>query len=105
VAHTLAPHLGFGDLDAAFVADDAAVLHSLVLAAETLPVGHRAENLGAEEAVPFGFEGAVVDGLRLDDLTMRPGADFLRARQTQPDGVEVVEGFRFFEEAANFAQA
>ncbi|MBP1607754.1 MAG: hypothetical protein H6Q08_3128, partial [Acidobacteria bacterium] len=44
VAHPLAAHLGLRDLDAALVADDAAVLHALELAAEALPVGHRAED-------------------------------------------------------------
>ena len=44
VAHALAAHLGLGDLDAALVADDAAVLHALVLAAEALPVRDRPED-------------------------------------------------------------
>src|SRR3546814_1349028 len=36
VAHALAAHLGQGDLDAALFADNAAVLHALVLAAQAL---------------------------------------------------------------------
>jgi hypothetical protein len=92
VAHALAPHLGLGDLDATLVAHDAAVLHALVLAAQALPVRDRAEDLGAEQTVTLGFERAVVDGLRLDDLAVRPRPDLLGARQPQPDGVEVVEG-------------
>jgi hypothetical protein len=49
VAHALAAHLGLDDLDAALLADDAAVLHALVLAAVALVVLHRAEDLGAEQ--------------------------------------------------------
>src|SRR6185436_9718613 len=71
VAHALAAHARAGHLDAALVADDAAVLHALVLAAQALPVGDRPEDLGAEEPVALGLEGAVVDGLGLGDLTKR----------------------------------
>ena len=78
VAQALTADLGDGDFDAALVADDAAVLHALVLAAEALPVGDRAKDAGAEESVALRLEGAVVDGFRLGDLAMRPAADFLR---------------------------
>src|SRR5205085_2959275 len=60
VPETLAAHFGLRDLDAAFVADHAAVLHALVLAAEALPVGDRPEDLRAEQAVSFRLERAVV---------------------------------------------
>ena len=62
------------DLDAAVVADDAAVLHALVLAAVALPVGDRAEDLLAEQAVLLRLERAVVDGLRLGHLAVRPAS-------------------------------
>jgi hypothetical protein len=74
VADALAPHLGLDDLDAALLADDAAVLHALVLAAVALVVLHRAKDLGAEEAVTLRLEGAVVDRLGLLDLAVRPGS-------------------------------
>ena len=70
VRHALAANLVESDLDAAFVADDAAVLHPLVLAAQALPVAYRAEDTGAEQAVPLRLEGAVIDGLRLLDLAV-----------------------------------
>src|SRR5262249_62055815 len=89
VTHPLAAHLGLRHLDAALVADHPAVLHALVLAAQALPVGDRPEDLGAEETVPLRLEGPVVDRLRLGDLAVRPGPDLLRARETDPDGVEV----------------
>ena len=89
VAHALAAHLAHRHFDAALVADHAAVLHALVLAAQALPVGDRAKDAGAEQAVALRLEGAVVDGFRLGDLAMRPAADLLRRGQHDADGVEV----------------
>ena len=79
----LAAHLGLDDLDAALLADDAAVLHALVLAAVALVVLHRAEDLGAEEPVALRLEGPVVDRLGLLDLAVRPLADLLRATRAR----------------------
>ena len=89
VAHALAAHLGQRDLDAAFFADHAAVLEALVFAAQTFVVLHRTENLGAEQAVALGLEGTIVDRFRLLHFAVRPGADFLRRRQANLDGVEL----------------
>ena len=91
VAHALAAHLGLGHLDAALLADDAAVLQALVLAAQALVVLHRPEDLGAEQAVPLRLEGAVIDGLRLLHLAVRPGADHVRRREPDLDRVEVLD--------------
>ena len=85
----LAPDLRLRDFDAALVADHAAVLHALVLAAEALPVGDRAEDLRAEQSVALRLERAVVDRLRLGHLAVRPGEDLLGRRQRDADGVEV----------------
>ncbi len=89
VPQPLAADLRLRDLDAALVADDAAVLHPLVLAAQTFPVGDRPEDLRAEQAVPFRLERPVVDGLRLGDLSVGPGEDFLGRREADADRVEV----------------
>ena len=78
VAHALAAHLGLGDLDAALLADHAAMLEALVLAAQALVVLHRPEDLGAEQAVALRLEGAVVDGLRLLHFAVGPRPDHLR---------------------------
>ena len=72
VAHPLAAHLGAGHLDAAALADDALEADALVLAAVALPVPGGTEDLLAEEAVLLRLERAVVDGLRLLDLAVRP---------------------------------
>ena len=88
MAHALAADLRDGHLDAALLADDALVLHALVLAAQALVVLDRAEDARAEQAVTLGLERAVVDGLRLLDLAERPAADLLGARNADPDLVE-----------------
>ncbi len=90
VAHALAAHLGLRDLDAALLADHAAVLEALVLAAKALVVLHGPEDLGAEQAVPLRLEGAVVDRLGLLHLAERPGADHLRGSERDADRVEVL---------------
>ena len=88
MAHALAPHARQRHLDAALLADDALVLHALVLAAQALVVLDRPEDARAEQAVALGLEGAVVDGLRLLDLAVGPGQNLLRARDRDPDLVE-----------------
>ena len=77
VPHALAPYLGASHLDAAAVAGDALVSDLLVLAAVAFPVLGRSENALAEEAVLFGTQCAVVDGLRLGYLTVGPDSDLV----------------------------
>src|SRR6195256_1707193 len=88
MAHALAPHARQRDLDRAFLADDALVLHALVLAAQALVVLDRPKDARAEQAIALGLERAVVDGLRLLDLAVRPGQNLFRARNRNPDLVE-----------------
>src|ERR1700745_2318499 len=88
VAHTFAPHARERDLDRALLADDALVLHPLVLAAQALVILDRPEDAGAEQAVALGLEGAVVDGLRLLDLAVRPRENLFRARDRNRNLVE-----------------
>ena len=90
MAHALAPDLGERHLDAALLADDALVLHALVLAAQALVVLHRAEDARAEQPVALRLEGAVVDRLGLLDLPIRPGQNLLRARNADADLVEIL---------------
>src|SRR3569623_2645546 len=79
VAHALAAHAAQRDLDAALLADDALELHARVLAAKALVVLHGPEDARAEKAVTLGLERAVVDGLGLLDLAVRPAQDLFRA--------------------------
>ena len=95
VAHAPAAFLGPGDLDSAFLAHDPAVLQPLVLAAQAFVILDRAEDACAAQAVALRPERPVVDGLRLLDFSVGPGADRLRGGQADPDRVEVgrvVEG-------------
>ena len=98
----LPAHLGLNDLDAALFADHSAVLHPLVLAAVTLVVLDRSEDLGAEQAVPLGFEGPVIDGFRLLDLAVRPFPDFFRRSQGDFHLVEADGTFRLGKKVEQF---
>jgi len=89
VTHALAPNFGERHFDAALLADHAAVLEPLVLAAQALVVLHRPEDLGAEEAVTLRLEGPVVDRLRLLHLAVRPRADLLGRSEPGLDRVEL----------------
>src|SRR5882762_5330797 len=97
VTQSLTAHFGERNLHTAFVADHAAVLHALVLAAQALPVGDWAENAGAEQAVPLWLEGPVVDGLRFGHFPVRPAADLFRGSQTDANRIEVGNHICHFE--------
>src|SRR5580704_7489278 len=88
MTHPLAPHARERHLDRALFADDALVLHALVLAAQALVVLDRPKDARAEQTVALGLEGAIVDGLRLLDLAVGPGKNLFRARDGNPDLVE-----------------
>ena len=90
VAHPLAANLGAGDLDAALVADDALVAVALVLSAVAFPVPRRTEDALAEKTVALRAERAVVDGLGLRDLAVRPGHDRVGRRQRKLQCIEVL---------------
>src|SRR5207248_8498102 len=89
VTQTLAAHFRQRDFHAALVADHAAVLHALVLAAQALPVGDRAKNARAEQAVALRLKSAVINGFGLRHLAMRPAPDFFRRAQADTDSVEI----------------
>ena len=72
MAEPFATHLRLRYFDAAFVADDAAVFHPLVLSAEAFPIRNGAKNTGAKQAVALRFERPVIDRFRLRNLAVRP---------------------------------
>jgi hypothetical protein len=90
VAHALAADAGDGHLDAAAIAHDILVFDALVFSAGALVVAHRAEDLLAEKTARLGLEGAVVDGLGILDLTLRPFADGLRRSDGDGNAVELI---------------
>jgi hypothetical protein len=75
------------------------MLHALVFAAEAFPIGYRAKNTGAEQAIALGLEGTVVDGLGLRDFAMRPAPDFFRRRKADLNGIEIGDRVLHFERA------
>src|SRR3990167_6206145 len=102
--HALAPDLRGGHLHSALLADHAAMLEALVLAAQALVVLDRTEDLGAKQAVTFRLERSIVDGLRLLDLAVRPGTDFLRRGDADADGIEILALARLFEKVEQIFQ-
>src|SRR5262249_44095144 len=89
VAEPLAADFRLRDLDAAFVADHAAVLHAFVFSAQALPVGYRAEDARAEQAVALGFECAVVDRFRFRDVAVRPRTNLLGRSEADANRFEI----------------
>ena len=70
VSGTLTTHFLLCHLYAATVADDAFITYALILAAGTLEIFRRTEDALAEETVALWLVGAIVDGLRLGNLTV-----------------------------------
>ena len=98
VAHALAAHLGLRHFHAALLADHPAMLEALVLATQTLVVLDGAKDLGTEQAVALGLEGAVVDGLGLFNFAIRPRTDLFRRCQADFDDIEMLIGLDLFEQ-------
>ena len=90
MAHTLTAYLGNCNFNAALFADDALILHALILAAKALIILYRTKDARAEKAVTLWLERTIVDGFRLFDFAKRPAADFLR--RCNPD-LDLVKGF------------
>ncbi len=101
VTHALATDAAEGDFDAAAVANDALVLDALVFSAGTFPVTGRPEDAFAEETAFLRFEGPVVDGLGILDLTFGPAPDDFR--RGDGDG-DLVKGFGMLVHAKDFAK-
>ena len=78
MAHPLAPNPRQRHLDAAFFANNALVLHALVLAAQALIVLDGPENTRAEQAVALRLERPIIDRLGLLDLADRTRTGFCR---------------------------
>ena len=88
VAHTLTADLLQRDFDTAFLADNAAIFHALIFAAQAFVIFDRAKDTRAEQAITLGLERPVVDGFRLLDLTERPREDPLGRCQRDLDFVK-----------------
>ncbi len=91
VPHARPAHRRVRDLDAAAVAHDALVLDALVLPAEALPVPLGTEDALAEQAVLLGTVSAVVDGLGLRHLAVRPREYVVGRSQADVDRTHFVD--------------
>ena len=100
-AHPMTADPAFRDLNPTTLTNNAAVTHTLVFAAMAFPVLGRAKNLLAKQPVHLGFQGSVVDGLRLGDLTdhlavgkgaLTPLHHPLRGCKRDLDVIEVILG-------------
>ena len=90
VAHAFAAHLGQRHFDAALLADDAAMLHALVLTAKALVVLDRPENTAAEKTITLRLKGAVIDRFRLLHFAVRPLTDLFRRSDRNAQGIKVI---------------
>ena len=70
VAHALTSDFLLRHLNAAVVANDVLVTDALVFSAVALPVLHGTEDALAEQTIAFWFVGAIVYGLRLENLAV-----------------------------------
>ena len=91
MAHALTANAGERHLDAAAIANDAAMLDAFVFAAGAFPVFYGTENTLAEQSAFLGFKGAVVDGLRVFDFPLRPRTDGLRRRDLNGHVIHLVD--------------
>src|SRR5262245_47611142 len=98
------PYLRLNHLDAAFLADNATVLHALIFATVTLPVFGWAKDFGAEKPVAFRFKGSIINGFRLLHLTVRPLAHLCWRGDANTDAIKIDRLPRFFEELQNAVQ-
>ena len=90
VAHAFTTNLGLGDLNSTALTNDALVADTLVLTTLALPVTGRAEDTLTEKAVLFWLQGAVVNGLRLLNLALRPTANVVGGGQSNTKLVEEI---------------
>src|SRR5581483_11446202 len=89
VSQALTAYFGKSDFHAAFVADHSAMLHALVLAAETLPIGYRSEDASAKQPIALRFKSAVINSFRFGYFAVRPAPYLFRRGQADSDCVEV----------------
>ena len=91
VSHALSSHTRMSHLHAATVADDSFVLGSLVLAAGAFIITLWSEDPFAEQTVPFGAVGSIVDGFWFLDFAEAPASDVIRARELNANRSVVID--------------
>ena len=92
VTHPLTADLLQRNFNTTFFADNAAILHALIFAAQTFVVFDRAKDTRTEQAITLGLKRPVVDGFWLFDLTIGPRQDALWRCERHLDFVEHFSG-------------
>src|SRR5215472_6601954 len=90
MAHAVAPDFRERDLYTTLFANDPAILHALIFTAQALVILDRAEDTRAEQTISFWFECAIIDCLRLLDLTKRPRVNPLGTGYRDADLIEAL---------------
>src|SRR3989338_2655381 len=76
--HSLASHARGGHFNATAFTHNPTVAYTPILAAMTFPILNRTKDLFAKQTSAFRLKGAVINGLRFFNLTIRPAENFLR---------------------------
>jgi hypothetical protein len=92
------------DLYTALFTDNPAVFHPFVFPTIALPIFDWAKDFGAKQSVTLWLKRPVINGFRLLNLTMRPGADLLRRGNGNTDRTERSRVFGFLEQVENAIQ-
>ena len=90
VPHALPAHFGPCDFHATAIAYHAPETNALVFAAIAFEILRGAKYAFAEKAILLWLESALVYGLWLGDLTIRPRSYLLRRGQRDANGIEIV---------------
>ena len=72
MAHTLTTHFCECHFNTTLLADNTAMLHALIFAAETFIVFYGAKDLGAEKTFSLRLKGTIVYGLGFFNFAKRP---------------------------------
>ena len=88
MSHSLTPYLRVGYFDTTSVADHTPVADTLILAAVAFPVLYRSEYTLAEETIPLGLKGTVINRLRLGYFSVGPVFNSLWRGQLNSNGIE-----------------
>src|SRR6516165_9846951 len=88
--HAIAPDFGQSDFHATLFANDTAIFHTLVLAAQAFIILDRTKDSRAEQTITLGLERAIVDRLRLLNLSERPRVNPLGTGDRDADLVKAL---------------
>jgi hypothetical protein len=104
MTQALTTHLARDNFNTTLFANNAAVLHALVLAAVALVVLGWDKDFSTEKTITFRLESPVIDRFRLLNLAKRPLSNLFRRRDRETYSVKVQWVFRSLKKAINIFQ-